>query len=44
MPHSKTCISSNSFLEGYLSGDVLLVGLLKKNGWGITSKVSVSMR
>lgn len=27
----KTCVSGNSFLEGYLSGDILLVGLLKKN-------------
>lgn len=30
MPHSKTCVSGNSFLEGSFSGDILLVGLLKK--------------
>lgn len=44
MPHSKTCISGNSFLEGNFPGGILLVDLLKKKVWGIMSKVSLSVR
>lgn len=44
MPHSKICISGNFFLEGNLSGDFLLVGLLPKNVLGIMDKMSLRMR